>query len=235
MILSDKQIDILKERIANIMKRKYILIALAICTSLMFGCKAKEDNSVADNLVNEDPTKITGEYADMINSKPPENKDSVFAGLSTEGVSDNTVGDVSSDSVDVSEEEVVFDDSMIVKDVPAERIDNTSENYNETEEISLHLYNLCGHDLDKIYVTVGELSLNNTDILGFEDLPDGRDYTYSIGEFSGESLSNEVSIKIVAVTKKGENIDFGEVKILNLNNIMIDLYQNKDGYYLVEE
>lgn len=223
-------------------KLSYIFV-LSMCIMLACGCGKKEETSIADNLINDNPTEITGDYADMVSEwQEKKESESVFAGIdggdeSVNNASDNGAieTDASDNAIDNSKEESVFDENVIVKDVPAEKIDNTTEEKTDSQEVKIELLNLSGCNLDKIFITINEFGINNAEVLAFDDLKDGRAYTYSVGEFNNLNTFDKITVKISAVTMKNENIDFGEIEISEYNSILIDLVQREKGYLLIEE
>lgn len=228
--------------------KKKIITALVSCMTITFifaGC-GKKNNSVADNLVKDDPSKIQNmdQYAGLATTKesaieeqPGEIVDTISVNtVSSDTISNNSVSADTISSNGVSDNSLSENSISDNEETPSQSLsDITSENvYVPAENNTLNISNISGRNLSAVYVTFSEGNLKGSEILGNKKLKDGNIYTYTIDDM--ESLRNGgiLKLSITAIDNKEKDINFGEIDIVDPNNMTIVLAHDKNGYYLYQ-
>ena len=110
-----------------------LLASLCVCVS---GC-GKESNSISENLINENPTQLTGDIVDRYVSE--NNTENIFGSVTNEVSSDNLSDNTISDNL-VSGNEVSANEGIMISGNQAETNPfsgaGVSMNYVFTDEIS---------------------------------------------------------------------------------------------------
>ena len=223
------------------MKKKLLIsLTLITCIALCAGC-GKKKASVADNLIKDDPTKVEGleQYADMpgvtsdsVIEEPVVSDNSASLYVSgNEAVSDNSVSSdsVSADSVsaDSISEDTVSSDKAGLEDIGASV-------YTPKENNELTIANLSGRRIDAVYVTFSEGNLKGTEILGTKKLSDGGTYTYKISDMQSLREAGVIKLSITVIDKHEKDINFGEIEIVDPNNMTIVLAHEGKNYYMYQ-
>ena len=223
------------------MKKKLLIsLTLITCIALCAGC-GKKKASVADNLIKDDPTKVEGleQYADM----PGVTTDSV---IEEPTVSENSMdvsgnGAVSDNAIDVSENSVSADsvsaDSVsedTVSSDKAELEDLGASVYTPKEHNELTIANLSGRRLDAVYVTFSAGNLKGSEILGKKKLADGGTYTYKISDMQSLREAGVIKLSITVIDRHEKDINFGEIEIVDPNNMTIVLAHEGKKYYMYQ-
>ena len=230
------------------MKKKLLIsLTLITCIALCAGC-GKKKASVADNLIKDDPTKVEGleQYADM-------------PGVTTDSLTEEPAVSDNNTSIDVSGNEAVSDNSLDVSEnsvsadsVSADSVsaDSVSEDtvssdkagledigasvYTPKENNELTIANLSGRRIDAVYVTFSEGNLKGTEILGTKKLNDGGTYTYKISDMQSLREAGVIKLSISVIDKHEKDINFGEIEIVDPNNMTIVLAHEGKKYYMYQ-
>ena len=223
------------------MKKKLLIsLTLITCIVLCAGC-GKKKASVADNLIKDDPTKVEGleQYADM----PGVTTDSVIEEPTVSENSMDVSGNeaVSDNAIDVSENSVSADsvsaDSVsedTVSSDKAELEDLGASVYTPKENNELTIANLSGRRLDAVYVTFSAGNLKGSEILGKKKLADGGTYTYKISDMQSLREAGVIKLSITVIDKNEKDINFGEIEIVDPNNMTIVLAHEGKNYYMYQ-
>ena len=223
------------------MKKKLLIsLTLITCIALCAGC-GKKKASVADNLIKDDPTKVEGleQYADM----PGVTTDSVIEEPTVSENSMDVSGNeaVSDNSIDVSENSVSADsvsaDSVsedTVSSDKAELEDLGASVYTPKENNELTIANLSGRRIDAVYVTFSAGNLKGSEILGKKKLADGGTYTYKISDMQSLREAGVIKLSITVIDKHEKDINFGEIEIVDPNNMTIVLAHEGKNYYMYQ-
>ena len=223
------------------MKKKLLIsLTLITCIALCAGC-GKKKASVADNLIKDDPTKVEGleQYADM----PGVTTDSVIEEPTVSENSMDVSGNeaVSDNSIDVSENSVSADsvsaDSVsedTVSSDKAELEDLGASVYTPKENNELTIANLSGRRIDAVYVTFAAGNLKGSEILGKKKLADGGTYTYKISDMQSLREAGVIKLSITVIDKHEKDINFGEIEIVDPNNMTIVLAHEGKNYYMYQ-
>ena len=207
-------------------KKKVLFICIAAIFAFA-GC-GKDEATLSDNLINENPSEIKGEYQDIsasLNLAKAEDSTDDFT-EDTEAISNN--GEVQEEAL--SENEAIEESSAtLLEDEGAGAI------VSETENKNMRISNICGLDIDKLYVTFSTGDMTNEEILGFNDLYDGEGYSYQLECMDSLKAAGIIKLKITAVTKNKLSVDFGEVEIIDSTNIKVILSFDTSGYYMYLE
>ena len=223
------------------MKKKLLIsLTLITCIALCAGC-GKKKASVADNLIKDDPTKVEGleQYADMPGvttsseiEEPTVSENSIDVS-GNEAVSDNAIdvseNSVSADSVsaDSVSEDTVSSDKAELEDLGASV-------YTPKENNELTIANLSGRRLDAVYVTFSAGNLKGSEILGKKKLADGGTYTYKISDMQSLREAGVIKLSITVIDKHEKDINFGEIEIVDPNNMTIVLAHEGKNYYMYQ-
>ena len=223
------------------MKKKLLIsLTLITCIALCAGC-GKKKASVADNLIKDDPTKVEGleQYADMpgvttdsVIEEPTVSENSIDVS-GNEAVSDNAIdvseNSVSADSVsaDSVSEDTVSSDKAELEDLGASV-------YTPKENNELTIANLSGRRLDAVYVTFSAGNLKGSEILGKKKLADGGTYTYKISDMQSLREAGVIKLSITVIDKNEKDINFGEIEIVDPNNMTIVLAHEGKNYYMYQ-
>jgi hypothetical protein len=221
-------------------KKLLISLTLITCIALCAGC-GKKKASVADNLIKDDPTKVEGleQYADM-------------PGVTTDSVIEEPT--VSENSMDVSGNEAVSDNAIDVSEnsvsadsVSADSVseDTVSSDKAELEDLGAYVYtpkenneltiaNLSGRRIDAVYVTFSAGNLKGSEILGKKKLADGGTYTYKISDMQSLREAGVIKLSITVIDKHEKDINFGEIEIVDPNNMTIVLAHEGKKYYMYQ-
>lgn len=228
------------------MKKKLLIsLTLITCIALCAGC-GKKKASVADNLIKDDPTKVEGleQYADM----PGVTTDSVIEEPTVSENSMDVSGNeaVSDNAIDVSENSV-SSDSVSADSVSADSVseDTVSSDKAELEDLGASVYtpkenneltiaNLSGRRLDAVYVTFSAGNLKGSEILGKKKLADGGTYTYKISDMQSLREAGVIKLSITVIDKHEKDINFGEIEIVDPNNMTIVLAHEGKKYYMYQ-
>lgn len=223
------------------MKKKLLVsLTLITCIALCAGC-GKKKASVADNLIKDDPTKVEGleQYADMpgvttdsVIEEPTVSENSMDVS-GNEAVSDNAI-DVSENSVsaDSVSADSVSEDS--VSSDKAELEDLGASVYTPKENNELTIANLSGRRIDAVYVTFSAGNLKGSEILGKKKLADGGTYTYKISDMQSLREAGVIKLSITVIDKHEKDINFGEIEIVDPNNMTIVLAHEGKNYYMYQ-
>lgn len=223
------------------MKKKLLIsLTLITCIALCAGC-GKKKASVADNLIKDDPTKVEGleQYADMPGvttsseiEEPTVSENSIDVS-GNEAVSDNAIdvseNSVSADSVsaDSVSEDTVSSDKAELEDLGASV-------YTPKENNELTIANLSGRRIDAVYVTFSAGNLKGSEILGKKKLADGGTYTYKISDMQSLREAGVIKLSITVIDKHEKDINFGEIEIVDPNNMTIVLAHEGKNYYMYQ-
>ena len=223
------------------MKKKLLIsLTLITCIALCAGC-GKKKASVADNLIKDDPTKVEGleQYADMpgvttdsVIEEPTVSENSIDVS-GNEAVSDNAIdvseNSVSADSVsaDSVSEDTVSSDKAELEDLGASV-------YTPKENNELTIANLSGRRIDAVYVTFSAGNLKGSEILGKKKLADGGTYTYKISDMQSLREAGVIKLSITVIDKHEKDINFGEIEIVDPNNMTIVLAHEGKNYYMYQ-
>ena len=223
------------------MKKKLLIsLTLITCIAVCAGC-GKKKASVADNLIKDDPTKVEGleQYADMpgvttdsVIEEPTVSENSIDVS-GNEAVSDNAIdvseNSVSADSVsaDSVSEDTVSSDKAELEDLGASV-------YTPKENNELTIANLSGRRLDAVYVTFSAGNLKGSEILGKKKLADGGTYTYKISDMQSLREAGVIKLSITVIDKNEKDINFGEIEIVDPNNMTIVLAHEGKNYYMYQ-
>lgn len=223
------------------MKKKLLVsLTLITCIALCAGC-GKKKASVADNLIKDDPTKVEGleQYADMPGvttsseiEEPTVSENSIDVS-GNEAVSDNAIdvseNSVSADSVsaDSVSEDTVSSDKAELEDLGASV-------YTPKENNELTIANLSGRRIDAVYVTFSAGNLKGSEILGKKKLADGGTYTYKISDMQSLREAGVIKLSITVIDKHEKDINFGEIEIVDPNNMTIVLAHEGKNYYMYQ-
>ena len=223
------------------MKKKLLIsLTLITCIALCAGC-GKKTASVADNLIKDDPTKVEGleQYADMpgvttdsVIEEPTVSENSIDVS-GNEAVSDNAIdvseNSVSADSVsaDSVSEDTVSSDKAELEDLGASV-------YTPKENNELTIANLSGRRIDAVYVTFSAGNLKGSEILGKKKLADGGTYTYKISDMQSLREAGVIKLSITVIDKHEKDINFGEIEIVDPNNMTIVLAHEGKNYYMYQ-
>jgi hypothetical protein len=221
-------------------KKLLISLTLITCIALCAGC-GKKKASVADNLIKDDPTKVEGleQYADM----PGVTTDSVIEEPTVSENSMDVSGNeaVSDNAIDVSENSVSADsvsaDSVsedTVSSDKAELEDLGASVYTPKENNELTIANLSGRRIDAVYVTFSAGNLKGSEILGKKKLADGGTYTYKISDMQSLREAGVIKLSITVIDKHEKDINFGEIEIVDPNNMTIVLAHEGKNYYMYQ-
>ena len=223
------------------MKKKLLIsLTLITCIALCAGC-GKKKASVADNLIKDDPTKVEGleQYADM----PGVTTDSVIEEPTVSENSMDVSGNeaVSDNAIDVSENSVSADsvsaDSVsedTVSSDKAELEDLGASVYTPKENNELTIANLSGRRIDAVYVTFSAGNLKGSEILGKKKLADGGTYTYKISDMQSLREAGVIKLSITVIDIHEKDINFGEIEIVDPNNMTIVLAHEGKNYYMYQ-
>lgn len=206
-----------------------LLASLCVCVS---GC-GKESNSISENLINENPTQLTGDIVDRYVSE--NNTENIFGSVTNEVSSDNLSDNTISDNL-VSGNEVSANEGIMISGNQAETNPfsgaGVSMNYVFTDEISncLNIVNLSGKDIDSLYITFNAGSINNMEILGTESFHDGTSFTYAITDMDSLKEAKDLKLTISATAKDDTSLIFGTADILNPGQMTVVLTWDESGY-----
>ena len=150
-----------------------------------------------------------------------------------EAVSDNAIdvseNSVSADSVsaDSVSEDTVSSDKAELEDLGASV-------YTPKENNELTIANLSGRRLDAVYVTFSAGNLKGSEILGKKKLADGGTYTYKISDMQSLREAGVIKLSITVIDKHEKDINFGEIEIVDPNNMTIVLAHEGKNYYMYQ-
>lgn len=203
------------------MKKRIIFILITcLCISSLIACGKKEKQTVSDNIANM-TNEIQG--MDEIDAKLEEQKSSAQFLTDEENgeetSSDNSASDASAIPGDMDDSEKENQKAEM-----EEYFSNISNNS------GLTISNLSGLDLKEVYVSFSSCGINNLEVTQGKKLKDGNKLTYTFADMQPIRDAENVILSIDAVNKKGENVDFGDIKIIDVSNMNVILTSVDDGY-----
>lgn len=197
------------------------ILVLLTASLILVGCGAKGD-SISDNLINENPSEIHGDFVNL--------SDSSFTEMS------GTTEDEEIDEDSISDQGISENQPEAVEQSQVDLTPATDPVYAQDENNKMYVANLSGVDIDKLFVSMNVGNLNNTEILGFDDLYDGNSFEYSIDDIDTLKQAGIIKLKVNILTRKGASIDFGEIEVIDPTGIKLILAWNlEDGYYMYLE
>ena len=197
------------------------ILVLLTASLILVGCGAKGD-SISDNLINENPSEIHGDFVNL--------SDSSFTEMS------GTTEDEEIDEDSISDQGISENQPEAVEQSQVDLTPATDPVYVQDENNKMYVANLSGVDIDKLFVSMNVGNLNNTEILGFDDLYDGNSFEYSIDDIDTLKQAGIIKLKVNILTRKGASIDFGEIEVIDPTGIKLILAWNlEDGYYMYLE
>lgn len=227
--------------------KKRVFLTICACTMLLIlvGC-GKKDNSVSANLINDNPGEISTDLMDIVNTGLAEDENYVAdeedtAFMFYEG--NNTDSSVSEDGA-VSDNEAVSE-NLPLEEYTGEEVEENVETesieendipplYTEVTNDKINFINICGRNIDKLYISFNAGSMVNIEVLGFEKLKDGDVFIYTVSDM--ETLINARSLTLSISASSGrKEMDFGTIDIIDPTHINVVLACNKDGYYMYLE
>lgn len=222
--------------------KKILVIGLMSLTFLgLVGC-GKKNNSISENLVNDNPGVIvydeslvtpmntsTEEYEGIIPGSELISGDiyNEDGSMSDNSVSDNELGEYEGNASS-QEAETTGE---------AETIPMTYDAYvaaNSMANKPLTICNTSGKNIDKLYVSFSVANMSNLEVLGSNVLKDGEVLEYDILDKEALKGNSKIALSIVAESGK-DTIDFGIIDIVDPSDMVIVLGTGSTGYCLFLE
>lgn len=220
------------------MKKILFLSLMSLTIIGLMGC-GKKNNSISENLINDNPGEIvvdesllisqnntTNEYEGIISGSDFSSEDGMIPLSNDDSASDNSISDniVSTNETENETEEI--------KETPM-----TYDAYvaaNSMANKPLTICNTSGKNIDKLYISFSVANMSNIEILGSSTLMDGTSFEYDILDKEALKTSNKISLSIIAESGNS-SIDFGLIDIVDPSDMVIVLGKNNTGYCLYLE
>ncbi len=214
------------------MKNKitYLLLSVFILSIMILSGCGKKNNSISNNLINENPELITGDIPTITNNTEVDASSQFLTG--TDSVSSQSVNGISGNSISGNASEAVIP-TISPSSVSSSSIDQI---LSETLSNNISFGNISGKNIEKLYITFNVGTLVNTEVLGLDQLNDGNDFTYAITDMDVIKNTDRLTLSVTATTTDGDTINFGELDIIDASDINVLLAHNgKNGYYMYIE
>lgn len=204
------------------MKKKLMIFTLqCMCILMITACGKKENQTLSDNIAGM-TNEIQG--MDTIDAQIEAEKNS--AQFLTNDETDETLSDNSSGSI--SGNDLMGDmDSDDTERKQAELEEYFEEN---SSNAALSISNLSGRDFKEVNITIASCGINDLDVTQGKKLKDGSKIKYTFADMQSFREADNIILTIKGVNKKGDVIDFGDIKIVDVSNMNVILTYDNDNY-----
>lgn len=100
----------------------------------------------------------------------------------------------------------------------------------EAVESSIDIANMSGIDFTSLTLSFSEGSIQGQNIVGEKSFKDGSMISYAISDITMLKNAKNLTLSVVGATKKGEEIDFGTISVIDPTGMVLVLKQEKKEF-----
>lgn len=240
------------------MKNKIYVLVITVALAMSLCACGKKSNSVADNLINDNPDQINFEditIPEGVSENVIANIEQIAQNYGSDSLSENEQDESSSDEAnneasDDASSEVNEDDNASEDDVNANE-DNGDDQSEPSEQVaimnntevadavtvnsSLNIANLSGVNLKKLCITFNTGTFVDNDILQGQRLKDGETFNFIVLDTDSLRSTTDLIISITGYDRGDNKIEFGDLRIIDPTNMNINLSKDSNGYMMYIE